>query len=484
MPRSLRHINFAIVFRILGWLLGIEAIFMCIPGAVGCLYGESDGIAFFLGAAITALSGMALSVGLRRSRRDMGKYEAFLLTVLLWVVFSVFSAVPLLLCGHPLSITDAFFESMSGFTTTGSTAIASVDGLSRTVNLWRCLIEWVGGMGIILFLLAVIPMLNHSGGMQMFNAEVTGITHEKLRPRVSQTAKGLWGVYVLLTAVLIGLLCLGPMSLYDSACHAFSALSTGGFSTHADSMQHFHSTYSDIVVMIFMFLGGTNFALIYKLLHGDPAPIWRNTVFRVYVGIIFGAYLLVALSVWLSGNACGWESLTVDPMFQVISAISTTGFMVCDTDGWGSLVHMIMLLLMFSGACAGSTTGGAKVDRMIVLVKHSLNEIYRCLHPNTICSVRFGGKVLSPETVSKVVAFFCLQVLVMIVGASALSAMGMTFGDSCYAAFSCITNTDVIGGYNLIPDAGKWLMTLLMLIGRLEIFTVLILFTRSFWTKS
>lgn len=483
MNRTLRHINYAIVLRILGWLLWIEAAFMCVPGVVGCIYGESDAWAFFIGAAITALSGALLSTGLRRCPRDMGKYEAFLLTVLLWVVFSVFSVVPMRLCGNPLSVTDAFFESMSGFTTTGSTIIPSVESMSRTVNLWRCLIEWVGGMGIILFLLAVIPMLNHSGGMQMFNAEVTGITHEKLRPRVSQTAKGLWGVYVLLSVILIALLWMGPMNLYDSACHAFSAVSTGGFSTYTSSMEHFHSTYSEVMIMIFMFLGGTNFVLIYKALHGDVGPLWRNSVFRVYIGAIAVAYILVLAAIILSESGSGWESYTVEPLFQIVSAITTTGFMVCDTGVWGGFVKILMLVLMFAGACAGSTTGGAKLDRVMVLAKHSANEVYRCLHPNTICRVRMGGKVISPEVVSKVMAFFCIQVMIIVGSTTLLTAMGLNLDESFYAAFSCITNTDMVVAHSAIPEAGKWLMALLMLIGRLEIFTVLILFTRSFWFK-
>lgn len=483
MARSLRHINYAIVFRILGWLLGIEALFMLMPGAVGLYYDEPDGWAFIIGASATALSSVVLSVCLRRSTRDMGKYEAFLLTALVWVVFSAFSIIPLMLCENPMTVTDAFFESMSGFTTTGCTVASAVESFSHTVNFWRCLIQWIGGMGIILFTLAVIPMLNHSGGMQMFNAEVTGITHEKLRPRVSQTAKGLWGVYCLLTILLVGLLCLSPMDLYQSACHAFSTMSTGGFSTYTDSLAHFHSTYADVVVLIFMFLGGTSFALIYKLLHGDRRPLWQNEVFRIYIGVILAVYLMILVSLLVTGRYSGWESLVVDPLFTVVSAITSTGLVVCDIEVWGSFGVALIFLLMFSGACAGSTSGGAKIDRMIVLVKHSSNEIYRCMRPNTICSVRLGGKIVSPDVVSKVIAFICLYLMVMIVGGVLLTALGMPMLSAFLTSFNCVSNTSYGSGYELIPVAGKWCMSLLMLIGRLEIFTVLILFSRSFWTK-
>ncbi|MBO4955479.1 MAG: TrkH family potassium uptake protein [Muribaculaceae bacterium] len=483
MAHTLRHINFAIVFRVVGWLLGIEALFMLMAAAVGLCYDESDSFSFLAGAGITLMAGALLSFGLRRTSRDMGKYEAFLLTALVWIVFSLFSTIPLMLCRQPMTFTDAFFESMSGFTTTGCTVAPSVEALSHTVNFWRCLIEWIGGMGIILFTLAVIPMLNHSGGMQMFNAEVTGITHEKLRPRVSQTAKGLWSVYFILTAALIGLLCLSPMNLFDSACHAFSTMSTGGFSTFNDSLAHIDSTYVNVVVLVFMFLGGTSFALIYKFLHGDRKPLYKNSVFRVYAGTVVGAYILIAGTILITGQYTGWESVTVDPLFQVISAISSTGFMVCDIEPWGGFAIALLFILMFSGACAGSTSGGAKIDRMIVLAKYSSNEIYRCLHPNTICSVRLGGKIMSPDVVSKVIAFICLYMLVMIVGGLLLTAFGMPLLSAFHTSFSCVSNTSYGDGYQLIPDAGKWCMTLLMLAGRLEIYSILILFSRTFWTK-
>jgi len=478
------------VFRVIGWLLMIEGVFMTIPMITSWIYDESDFRAFGISAAATAASGALLTFGLRPQRTGMGKHEGFLLTALVWVVFSLFGMIPFLLCVSPLSISDAFFESMSGFTTTGCSVLPSVEHFSHGINLWRSLMQWIGGMGIILFTLAVIPMFNHSGGVQMFNAEVTGITHEKLRPRVSQTAKSLWGIYFLLTGALIGFLCMGPMSIYDSICHALSTISTGGFSTRDSSIAYWDSTYVNIVVTVFMFLGGTSFALIYRALHGNVQPLWRNDVFKAYLAIIGISFVGFVISITLRGQATDWESVTINPLFQIVSTITSTGLSVCDFESWGPFVLSIMFLLMFTGACAGSTSGGAKIDRMLFLLKNSRNELYRCIHPNTVTTVRINGKVVPSDIVAKVIAFLCIYVMVIMVGGIGLTALGIPLVDAFFSAFSCVSNTGFGsgvmgygGGFSIIPDAGKWLLALLMLVGRLELFTVLILFTRGFWRK-
>ena len=494
MTGSLRHnirkINYSLVFRVIGWLLMIEAGFMLLPIITALRYNETDYVAFALSAAITMMAGAALTGGLRNGRRDMGRHEGFLLTAMVWVFFSIFGMLPFLISHTCTDISTGFFEAMSGFTTTGCSAFDNSDSLSHSINFWRSIMQWIGGMGIILFTLAVIPMLNHSGGMAMFNAEVTGITHDKLRPRISQTAKSLWGIYFLLTAALIGLLWIGPMTLYDAVCHAFSTISTGGFSTHADSLAHFDSIYGDVVVMIFMFLGGTSFALIYKLIHGQPGSLWRNDVFRTYCLMIAIFYLGFVVSILIHGQAESWLDLTIYPLFQVVSTITSTGLSVCHFEMWGSFVLALMIVLMFSGACAGSTTGGAKIDRLLFLVKNSRNELYRCIHPNTITSVRINQKVMSPDVVSKVIAFLCFYVLVIIAGGIILTAFGLPLIDAFFSSFSCVSNTGFGAGvtgygenFEIIPAAGKWVLSLLMLIGRLEIFTVLLLFTPGFWKR-
>ncbi len=485
-----RHINFNLIFRVIGWLLMIEAGFMLIPLATAAYYGESDFMAFAIGTGSTAVAGLALTFLLRHGGEGMGKREGFLLTALVWVMFSIFGMIPFLLCENGVDVSSAFFESMSGFTTTGCTVLESVEHYSKSINMWRSLMQWLGGMGIILFTLAVIPMLNHSGGMQMFNAEVTGITHDKIRPRVSQTAKSLWGLYFLLTAMLIILLWVGPMSLYDAICHAFSTISTGGFSTRDSSLAFYNSDYTTIVVTIFMFLGGTSFALIYKALQGKPMSLIKNDVFRAYVALIAFFFVCFVLSIIHRGQVNDWRDVTIYPLFQIISTITSTGLSVCNFENWGPFILALMFVLMFTGSCAGSTSGGAKIDRMLFLVKNSRNELYRCIHPNTITSVRINHKVVSPDIVSKVIAFLCIYVIVIMVGGIILTATGLPLIDSFFSAFSRVSNTGFGAGvtgyggsFDIIPASGKWVLSMLMLIGRLELFTVLILFTRGFWTK-
>ncbi len=490
MSKTRPLINFAIIARVVGWLLMIEAVFLLIPALTSLIYSESDAMSFAITAAITAGTGACMTFGVRSSRSDMGKREGFLLTASVWIVFSLFGMIPFMICSTPLDVSDAFFEAMSGFTTTGATVLPTVEHLSHGILLWRCLMQWIGGMGIILFTLAVIPMLNHSGGMQMFNAEVTGITHDKIRPRISQTAKGLWAIYFVLTAVLTLLLWIGPMDLFDALCHAFSSISTGGFSTRDDSVGAWHSTYIGIVITIFMFLGGVNFGLLFKASRGDLRCFWRNDVFKTYIRIILAAYVLFLIAIIRRDQATSISAVTLDPLFQIISTITSTGLTVSNFENWGTFVLAILFMLMFFGACAGSTSGGAKIDRLIYLLKNTRNELYRSLHPSAILSVRVNDKVIPPDIVNRVIAFLCLYVMIIMVGGIVLTAFNIPLVDSFFSSFSCISNTGLGSGvtgygesYEAIPDIGKWVLSLLMLIGRLELFTVLLLFTPGFWRK-
>ncbi len=464
-------INVRMLMRILGWLLLIEAVFLLMPAATSLYYGESDWLPFVSTSALTA------SVGL--------------LTALVWVVFSFFGLIPFLFCSEPMTYSDAFFEAMSGFTTTGASVITSIDNMSHGVHLWRALMQWIGGMGIILFTLAVIPMLNHSGGMQMFNAEVTGITHDKISPRISQTAKSLWLIYIILTVILIALLWAGPMNLFDSICHAFGAISTGGYSSHSAGIAAWSgSVYIKLVLIVFMFLGGVNFGLIYKALHGNFTAIRQNDVFKMYVGIIAMMLGFFALSIVWQGKVESWQSVTIDPLFQIVSTITSTGFTVNNFESWGPFVLSLTFVMMFFGACAGSTSGGAKIDRILYLFKNADNELYRCIYPHSILSVKVNEKVVSPDLVNKVIAFLCIYMLLIVAGGMALTACGVPLVDSFFSSFSCISNTGLGAGvtgygnsYDILPDAAKWILSLLMLIGRLEIFTVLVLLTPAFWRR-
>lgn len=484
------QINFPALARVIGLLLIIEAIFMLIPLITCVVYGENDLNAFAITMGITLVVGAILAFAVKPSRPDMGKREGFLLTALTWVVFSGFGMIPFMIGDSQMSVSDAFFETMSGFTTTGATVMTSIDHLSNGILIWRSLMQWIGGMGIILFTLAVVPMLNHSGGMQMFNAEVTGITRDKLRPRIGQTAKGLWLVYVVLTIVLSGLLWLGPMNFFESVCHAFSTMSTGGFSTRNESIGAWDSVYVKSVITLFMFLGGVNFALLFKVATGHVKELWKSEVFRTYVYIVLFMFGLFVIAIVVNNQAHDWEAVTIDPLFQIVSTLTSTGLTVGNFENWGSFVVALTFVLMFFGASAGSTSGGAKIDRMLFFAKNIKNEIYRSLNPNAICSVRVNGKVLSAELVSKVIAFLCIYVLLIVVGGIILTAIGIPLVDAFFSAFSCIGNTGLGAGvtgyggsYDIIPDMGKWVLSLLMLMGRLELFTVILLFTRTFWRK-
>lgn len=390
------------LLQIVGWLLLIEAFFIVFPGLTCLAYGESDWLPFMLTAAGTALTGLLLTRYSRPVSRHMGKRDGFLLTAMVWIVFSIFGLIPFLFCENPLTYSDAFFEAMSGFTTTGASVLNSVSHMSHGVHLWRAMMQWIGGMGIILFTLAVIPMLNHSGGMQMFNAEVTGITHDKIRPRISQTAKSLWLIYLILTLVLVVLLAFGPMDFFQSVCHAFGAISTGGYSTDDMGVGAWHdSVYVKSVLIVFMFLGGVNFGLIYKCANGNFKALKTNDVFKTYVAVIGLMTVLFGVSIAVQGQYSDWQSVTIDPLFQVVSTLTSTGFTVSNFENWGSFVLALTFVLMFFGACAGSTSGGAKIDRILYLFKNARNELYRCLYPNSILSVKVNGKVVNPDLVSK-----------------------------------------------------------------------------------
>ena len=483
-------INLPMLLRVSGWLMMIESLFMLIPMGTCLYFRESDWLPFALTAAGTGATGFVLSRHIRPSHYSMSKRAGFLLTAMVWVVFSIFGMLPFMFCKMPISLSDAFFEAMSGFTTTGASVLLDVTHMSHGIHIWRATMQWLGGMGIILFTLAVIPMLNSSGGMLMFNAEVTGITHDKLRPRISQTAKALWMLYFAFTIMLVALLWSGPMNFFDSVCHAFGTISTGGYSTRNEGIAAFNSIYVKVGLTIFMFVGGVNFSLIYRSLRGEFGALRRNDVFRTYVGLIAVMYILFVIGITTQGTYEGWEDLTIDPLFQIVSTMTSTGFTPSNFEQWGPLVLALVFMLMLFGACAGSTSGGAKIDRLLFLVKNCRNELYRCIYPHAIMSVRVNGKVVSNDIVGKVIAFLCIYMLLISIGGTAMAAMGVPIIDAFFSAFSCMSNTGLGAGitgyggsYEMLPDAAKWLLSFLMLTGRLEIFTVLLLFAPSFWRK-
>lgn len=420
----------------------------------------------------------------------MGKREAVVLTGLIWVILSMFGMLPFLICGTHLSVTDAFFETMSGFTTTGASVLNSLADVPRSILIWRCVVQWIGGLGIILFTLAVVPMLNYQGGMQLFNAEVTGITHDKLRPRISFTAQSLWIVYIALTTLLVLLLSFSDMSLFDAICYGLSTMSTGGFATSDMSISETSGLYVKLILIIFMFLGGVNFSLIYKAIHGQFRQAFKNDALKWYIIIIAVCYIILTLNLVLQGLVDSADDVTIDPLFQAVSILTSTGLTEPDFSDWGPIATILLIVMMMMGACAGSTSGGAKIDRFIVLFKFLKNEFYKMMHPNAITTVSINGKGTPQSVLMKTLAFLFLYVIVIVVGGAILALIGLPLKDSLFVSLSAISNTGlgtditgISGNYYLVPDAAKWLLSFIMLVGRLELFTVLLLFVPSFWKK-
>ena len=477
------------LLRVIGWLLMTEAGIMVIPCIVGMCYSEGSALRFLICIGITGGVGAAL-MSLRPKSREMGKREAILLTGLTWVILSLFGMLPFLVCRTHFSVADAFFETMSGFTTTGASVLDTLEGVPHSILIWRCIAQWIGGLGIILFTLAIVPMLNYQGGMQLFNAEVTGITHDKLRPRIGSTSKGLWMVYIALTTALFLLLLASDMSFFDALCYGLSTMSTGGFANSDMSLGKWDSNYIKVVMMIFMFLGGVNFSLLFRASLGHWKDMLRNDALKAYVVIIGVAYLVFVVSILYHHQIQDWTDVTIDPLFQAISILSSTGITEPDFHDWGGVSVLLLIIMMVMGACAGSTSGGAKIDRFLILGRFLHNEFYRMMHPNAIKTVVVNGKGTPPAILMKTLAFLFMYIILIIAGAIALMVCGLPLRDGFFCALSAVSNTGlgtdmtgIEGNYSLVSDMAKWILSFLMLTGRLELYTVLLIFTPAFWKK-
>lgn len=534
------------IIRVLGLLLFIESGFLLLALLVALFYAGDDLLSIAISFGITLFLAFLTYFFTKNVKTTITKREGYLIVALVWVVFSFFGALPFYINGHIPSYTDAFFETMSGFTTTGASILNDIEALPNGLLFWRSITQWMGGMGMILLSIAILPIFG-IGGMQLYAAEVPGPTPDKFHPRVKETAKRLWAIYIALTLIQTLLLVLGGMSFFDALNHSFTTMATGGYSTKQASIAFYDSAYIQYVITIFMFFAGINFSLFYFAIKFKWSKIFANEEFRFYTGfvILFTIIITLGLMIYnetpqenalrkielasksiekqrthiaLITDSIPYEHVTKDlhttkqlvanadnkevfsfyilekrfrsAFFQVVSIITTTGFATDDYLNWPPILGMFIFVLMFFGGSAGSTGGGIKIVRIVVLFKNSTKEFARLLHPNAVIPVRLNRRVLSSDIVANILAFIVFYIFSFIAATLVLVLLGIDFETSMGASIATlgnigpgIGNVGPADNFAFLPDSAKWMLSLLMLIGRLELFTVIIVFTKLFWTK-
>jgi len=479
--------NINLTLRILGALLLFLAIALLIPLPSSWYYADGAGSAFMISAVISAFCG-GLMFCLFRSEKELSVREGFAVVTFGWTFFALFGALPFVLTGAVPSFIDAFFETMSGFTTTGSTILTDIEALPPSLLLWRSLTQWLGGMGIIVLSLAILPMLG-VGGMQLFKAEVPGPTADRLKPRIQDTAKLLWGVYVLLTGAEIILLMAGGMSFFDSINHSFATMATGGFSTRNASIAAYNSAYIDWIITIFMFLAGVNFSLHYLALRGRARDFIRNEEFLFYASLTMIGIMLIVLSNMGNVYPNFFDNLRFSA-FQVVSIMTTTGFGTADYELWPVLCQYLLVFSMFIGGCAGSTGGGMKVARILLLFKHAQVQVFRLIHPRAVRLVKLGDRPVDKEVMQSILGFFALYMGVFVTASFIMAGIGMDIPSAGASVIATLSNigpglgsVGPVDNFAHVPAIGKLVLAFCMLLGRLELFTVLVLVFPSFWRK-
>jgi len=480
--------NLILTLRILGALLLYLAATLLTAIPFSLYYADGVALSFVFSALTTASCGGVLFY-FCRSPKELSLREGFAIVTFGWALFALFGALPYIYSGAIPAPLDAIFETMSGFTTTGSTILTDIEALPKSLHFWRALTHWLGGMGIIVLSLAILPMLG-VGGMQLFKAEVPGPTADRLKPRIQDTAKLLWSVYVLLTAVEILFLMLGGMGFFDALCHSFATLATGGFSTRNASVAAFNSAYIDWVITIFMFLAGVNFTLHLQVLRGKFGNFFNNEELRFYTWITAGAIFLVVTFNLTSGTYPDFFQNLRYSSFQVVSILTTTGFGTADYELWPVITQYVLIMLMFVGGCAGSTGGGIKVARVLLLFKHAQVQIFKLIHPRAVRLVKLGKRPVDNEVLAGVLGFFALYIGVFLAASLLLAASGMDLVSGGAAVVACLSNigpglgsVGPVDNFAHVPAFGKMVLIFCMLMGRLELFTVLVLFFPSFWRK-
>ena len=495
------NFNFKIILHIMGLLLLCNGSFMLFAGLISGFYQDGATMDILLAAIVTMLVGVMAMFYTRGHRKEVKRKEGYVIVTFGWLIMSISGVLPYLFSGAIPGITNAFFETISGYTTTGASILNDIESLPEGILFWRSLTHWIGGMGIIVLAIAILPLLG-IGGMQLFAAEAPGPSGDKLHPRITDTAKRLWLIYVGYTLAETLLLKLAGMSFFDAANHALSTLSTGGFSTKNASIAYWNDTpLIQYIVIVFMFLAGTNFVMSYFAFTGKVQRVLKDEEFRVYATFIVSFTLIAGLIVYLQADVPvseyhpkvlgEGESAFRHSLFQVLAIVTTTGFVTADFTNWTPFLTVFFFGLMFLGGCAGSTSGGIKVMRHLLIIKNGLLEFKRTLHTNAIIPVRFNNRTISEHIVYNIIAFFVLYMLMFIIGALVLGYLGLDFESAIGGAASSLGNVgpalgdlNPVVNFSALPDVGKWWCGFLMLLGRLELFTVLILFVPYFWKRT
>lgn len=481
--------NLRVVQRILGLLLTVFSFTMLPPVLIALIYRDGAVWPFLVAFVLILGIGIIIFLPVARNHQELRLRDGFLVVTLFWVVLGLAGALPFALAEPRLSVTNAIFESISGLSTTGATVILGLDSLPRSILFYRQQLQWLGGMGIIVLAVAVLPMLG-VGGMQLYRREIPGpMKDAKLTPRIAETAKALWYIYLWLTVACALAFWGAGMDLFDAVGHSFATVAIGGFSTHDLSMGYFNSAAIELIAVIFMILGGVNFALHFVALRRiNPLVYWRDSEFRFYLFIIASVTLIVTLTLYYTDTYIDWGSAFTNGLFQVVSIGTTTGFTTAEFYFWPPFIQILLLFASFVGACAGSTGGGIKVIRFLLLIKQGLREVGRLVHPNAQLPVRIGGKSVNHRVVDAVWGFFSLYVGSFVLMYLLLAATGLDLLTSFSAVAACINNlgpglAQVGAHYAGLNDPAKWILCVAMLLGRLEIFTLLVLLTPAFWQR-